>query len=165
MTVFLMFINKNYLLISMLVLTVGCSSTGNDHMHVKMSDLVGLWDSSENSGSQKDLMYTRISSDGAIIEYDFDGDEVDQGLNCYQIDSGSVKYIEDNRFLVSTDMHANKQFEVELELLDAGNALKIYFLDSDDVDDDDNYTEVNRSQIWTRVNDVSIFDNEPSCKN
>ena len=130
-----------------------------------MSDLVGLWDSSESSNSHKDIMYTRITNNGDIIEYDFDGDEVDQGLNCYHIDSGSVKYIEENRFLVSTDMHANKQFEVELELLDAGNALKIYFLDSDDVDGDDNYTEVTGSQIWTRVNDVSIFDKEPSCNN
>ena len=141
-----------------------CSPTGSNSTQVEMSDLVGLWNSSENGASQKDVMYTRISSDGAIIEYDFDGDEVDQGLNCYQIDSGSVKHIEKNRFLISTDMHDNKQFEVELELLDAGNALKIVFLDSDDVDGDDNDAEVTRAQIWTRVNDVSILDNEPSCK-
>ncbi len=125
-----------------------------------MSDLVGLWNSSESSGSQKDVMYTRISSNGGIIEYDFDGDEIDQGLNCYHIDSGSIKHIEENRFLIATDMHDNKQFVVELELLDVGKVLKIVFLDGDD-----NYTEGNRSQIWTRVNDASIFDNEPSCEN
>ncbi len=134
-----------------------CSPTGSNSRQVEMSDLVGLWNSSENSGSQKDVMYTRISSNGDIIEYDFDGDEVDQGLNCYQIDSGSVEHIEDNRFLITTDMHDNKQFEVELELLDAGKALKIYFFDGDD-------NGVTRSQIWTRANDVSILDNEPTCK-
>ncbi len=156
--------NKNYLPILMLGLIVGCSPTGSDSTHVEMSDLVGLWDSSENIGSQKDVMYTRISSSGDIVEYDFDGDEVDKGLNCYHIDSGSIKRIEDNRFLVTADMHANKQFEVELELLDAGYALKIYFLDSDDHDADGNRSETVNSQIWTRVRDESLLENEPSCK-
>ena len=156
---------RGYLIFLIMISISACSPTGSNSTQVEMSDLVGLWNSSENSASQKDVMYTRISSDGAIIEYDFDGDEVDQGLNCYHIDSGSVKHIEENRFLVSTDMHANKQFEVELELLDAGNALKIVFIDSDDVDGDENYAEVTGSQIWTRVNDVSIFDHEPSCNN
>jgi hypothetical protein len=109
-------------------------------------------------------MYTRISSNGDIIEYDFDGDEVDKGLNCYQINSGSLKYIDANRFLIMTDMRANKQFEVELELLDDGHALKIYFLDSDDLDGDSDRSETLRSQIWTRMPDDSVLENEPSCR-
>ena len=153
-----------YLIFLIVILLSACSPTGSNSTQVEMSDLVGLWNSSENSGSQKDLMYTRISSNGDIIEYDFDGDEVDQGLNCYQIDSGSVEHVEDNRFLITTDMHGNKQFEVELELLDAGHALQINFLASEDGRADSSHTEVTRSQIWTRVNDVSILDNEPSCK-
>ncbi len=123
-----------------------------------MSDLTGLWNSSENKGAKTDVIYTRVTSGGAIIEYDFDGDEVDNGLQCYQIDSGSVKKIGANRFLVTADMHANKQFEVELELLDAGNALKIYFLDPDDP------SKTLKSQIWTRVADERLLDNEPSCR-
>ena len=153
-----------YLIFLIVISLSACSPTGSNSTQVEMSDLVGLWNSSENSGSQKDLMYTRISSNGDIIEYDFDGDEVDQGLNCYQIDSGSVEHVEDNRFLITTDMHGNKQFEVELELLDAGHALQINFLASEDGRADSSHTEVTRSQIWTRVNDVSILDNEPSCK-
>ena len=146
-----------YLMFLIMIAISACSPTGSNSTQVEMSDLVGLWNSSENSGSRKDVMYTRITSNGDIIEYDFDGDEVDQGLNCYQIDSGSVKHIADNRFLIGTDMHDNKQFEVELEMLDAGQALQINFLD-------ENENKVTRSQIWTRVNDVSILDNEPSCK-
>ena len=99
-----------------------------------------------------------------IIEYDFDGDDADQGLNCYLIDSGSVKPIEKNRFLVTAEMHANKQYEVELELLDNGHALKIYFLDTDDRDHDGDREETVKSQIWTHVADESFLDNEPSCK-
>jgi len=124
-----------------------------------MSDLIGLWNSSENVGAKTDVIYTRITSDGSIIEYDFDGDEVDNGLQCYQIDSGLVEKIGANRFLVTADMHVNKQFEVELELLDAGNALKVYFSDPDDA------SITLKSQIWTRVADETLLDNEPSCRN
>ena len=109
-------------------------------------------------------MYTRISSAGGIIEYDYDGDEVDQGLSCYQIDTGHVKALQGSRFLVTTDMHASAQFEVELELLDAGNALKIYFIDSNDIDGDGDRAETYESQIWTRESDATILNNEPTCK-
>ncbi len=124
-----------------------------------MSDLIGLWNSSENAGAKIDVMYTRITSDGSIIEYDFDGDEADNGLKCFQVDSGSVKNIGANHFMVSVDMHANKQFEVELELLDAGNALNIVFLNPD------NSTLALESQIWTRITDETLLDDEPSCRN
>ncbi len=145
--------------ISILVLIsiTACSQTGSDPMQVEMSDIIGLWNSSENKGAKTDVMYTRITSDGSIVEYDFDGDDVDNGLQCYQIDSGSVKNIGKNRFLVTADMHANKQFEVELELLDAGHALKIYFLDENDP------AKTLKSQIWTRVADDTLLDKEPSC--
>jgi len=123
-----------------------------------MSDLIGLWNSSENAGAKIDVMYTRVTSDGSIIEYDFDGDEADNGLKCFQVDSGSVKNIGANRFLITADMHANNRFEVEMELLDAGNALQIVFFDSDDP------SIILKSQIWTRVADEALLDNEPSCR-
>ena len=119
---------RGYLVFLIMLSAGACSPTGNNSTQVEMSDLVGLWNSSEKKGAKTDLIYTRITSDGSIVEYDFDGDEVDGGLMCYQIDSGSVKSIGENHFLVTAEMHANKQFEVELELLDAGNALKYIFL-------------------------------------
>ena len=154
-----MFGIKFFLLIPAAVLIISCSPMGNDSTQVELSDLVGLWDSSEYKGAKTDLIYTRVTSEGAIIEYDFDGDEVDAGLKCYQVDTGSLSNIAANRFLVTTDMHAGKKFEVEIELLDAGNALKIYFLDENDPG------KTLQSQIWTRVTDESLLDDEPSCKN
>jgi hypothetical protein len=151
-------------ILTIVCLTASCSPTGSDPALVTMSDLVGLWDSSVTHDSQKDIMYTRITSNGGIIEYDFDGDEADKGLNCYLIDSGSVKPIEKNRYLVTAEMHANKQYEVELELLDHDQALKINFLDSDDLDHDADREETVKSQIWTRVPDESFLEKEPSCK-
>ncbi len=148
---------KFYAIILILISITACSQIDSNPTQVEISDLVGLWDSSEKEGVKTDVIYTRITSDGSIVEYDFDGDEVDGGLMCYQIDSGSVKSLGKNHFLVTADMHANKQFEVELELLDAGNALKIYFLDPDDP------AITLKSQIWTRVADEGLLDNEPSC--
>ena len=149
---------RGHLLLLLLISISACSPTGSDPTHVEMSDLTGLWNSSENKGGKTDVIYTRVTSDGSIIEYDFDGDEVDDGLKCYHIDSGSIKDIGANRFLVTADMHAKKQFEVELELLDAGNALKIYFPDPDD------RSITLKSQIWTRVADEALLDDEPSCR-
>ena len=148
---------KVYMFALVLISISACTQTGTDHTQVKVSDLVGLWDSSEKQGTNTDVIYTRVSSDGSIVEYDFDGDDVDKGLNCYQINSGSVKNIGLNHFLVTADMHANKEFQVELELLDAGHALKIYFLDENDP------AKTVKSQIWTRVADETMLDNEPSC--
>ena len=143
----------------MTVLNAACSPTDSNPTRVDMSDLIGLWDSSEKLGSKTDVIYTRITSGGEIVEYDFDGDEVDRGLSCYQIITGAIKNIEVNRFLVSVDMHVKEQFEVELELLDAGHALKVYFLD------DSEPAKTIKSQIWTRVSDETILDEEPSCRN
>ncbi len=153
-----MFGIKQLLLLAAAMLMVACTPMGSDPAQVELSDLAGLWDSSENNGAKKDLIYTRVSSAGAIIEYDFDGDEVDAGLKCYQVDTGAISKIVDNRFLVTTDMHADKKFEVELEWLDAGNALKVYFIDENDPE------KITSSQIWTRVADESILDDEPSCR-
>lgn len=156
--------NKKILSLLLVLLAVACSPTGSDPTKVEMSDLVGLWDSSENNNTQKDVIYTRITSNGGIIEYDYDGDDVDQGLSCYQIDSGSIRQIADNLYLVKADMHASEPYEVELELLDNGYALKVYFLDSSDRDSDGDRSETLESQIWTRVRDESLLDKEPSCK-
>lgn len=153
-----LFAGRCHLILLLLMSITACTPTGSDPTQVDMSDLVGLWDSSENKGNKRDVIYTRIGSDGAIIEYDYDGDEVDKGLNCYQIDTGSLQNIKDNHFLVSVDMHAKKSFEVEIELLDAGHALKIYFLDADDP------AKTVESQIWTRIDDESLLDDEPSCR-
>lgn len=136
------------------VLLLSCSS-GHDTTSVTIDDLAGLWNSSESHGAKKDIIYTRVSKDGGIVEYDFDGDEFDQGIPCYQVNTGTVTHIADNRFMVTADMFKDRQFEVELVWLDAGYALKIYFLDAD--------SNTVQSQIWTRESDQAMLDSEPSC--
>jgi len=152
------------LLMPLVILLAACSPAGQDVTRVEMKDLVGLWNSSETVGMKQDKMYTRITSSGSIIEYDYDGDAVDQGLDCYQVNTGTLKQVEGNHYIVTTDMLVTEQFDVELEWLDAGHALKVYVLDSNDQDGDGDTTETIGSQIWTREADDSILDNEPSCK-
>jgi len=150
-----MFAIRLFFLIVLPLLTASCSSNQSDSISV--NELVGLWNSSENVNGKADVIYTRVNSDGSIIEYDFDGDDVDKGLNCYQIVTGSFTALSGNRFLIDVDMHDNKQFEVELEILDAGHALKIYFMGKETP------SKTLKSQIWTRESDTSILDSEPSC--
>lgn len=145
------------IVVSLLLISCSSNNDGTD-ASVGLSNLVGLWNSSENVNGKTDVLYTHVASDGAIIEYDYDGDTVDNGLDCYHITTGSVKPLSDNRFLVTVDMHDNKQFEVELELLDDGHALKILFVDENDT------SKIHKSQIWTRESNAAILDNEPSCK-
>ncbi len=142
---------------SVVLFLAACSPATNTPARLEVADLVGLWNSSENNGAKTDVMYTRISSNGGIIEYDFDGDLVDQGLPCYQVETGSIRALGNNRFLISDDMHEGSAFKVEVELLDAGHALKVSFIE--------NATgQVTMSQIWTREPDASILDKEPACK-
>ena len=175
---------KYYILLLVLPIMSGCDSTENEASNkvrqVTISNLVGLWDSSERKAGKVDVIYTRVSSTGDIIEYDFDGDESDKGLNCYQVNTGKIIPVEDNFFIVTSDMHAEKEFNVELELLDAGHALKIYFLNNengavpaDDVSDKAGSDSVAQkhimsshtrsSQIWTRMRSSSVLNKEPSC--
>lgn len=172
---------KKYILILLITALAGCSSGEQESVQdnqVRLHNLVGLWDSSEKNGAKTDVMYTRISSTGDIIEYDFDGDEVDKGLNCYHIDSGKIIPLNNNLFTITTDMHNGQTFEVELELLDAGHALKIYFFNdagakggvlsgSNAAANVDGQAKSVRkavsSQIWTRMRDSARLDKEPSC--
>ena len=172
---------KNVMLVLLILAMFGCSSNENEttkNTQVTISNLVGLWNSSEKNGAKTDVMYTRISSTGDIIEYDFDGDEVDKGLNCYHINSGKIIPIKNNIFTITTDMHKGQTFEVELELLDAGHALKIVFLKelvsknrtaskdglgAADVDTGKRQVESISSQRWTRMRNSSVLQNEPSC--
>jgi len=144
-----MAISKKIIFILFVSFLQACTPASQEPEEITIEDLTGLWNSSVNA----DVMYTRIDSNGDIIEYDFDGDAVDKGLNCYHIVSGTVKKIQGNQFLVSVDMFENESFSVELEMLDAGHALKVYFLDD------------GASQIWTRMSTDSILENEPACIN
>lgn len=147
--------SKNLTLTAVLAIAISLAACSpSSPTEVTLSEISGLWNSSEKTAAGEDIIYTRIASNGDIIEYDYDGDEADKGLDCYQVNTGTARPLGNNRFLVDADMYKDVDFEVELEILDAGNALKIYFMDDSDT---------LRSQIWTRVGDQTLLDSEPTC--
>ena len=69
-----LFTVRGYLIFSILIFITACSPPSSDPTHVEMSDLIGLWDSSENKAGKTDVIYNRITRDGAILENDFDAE-------------------------------------------------------------------------------------------
>jgi len=47
---------KDYILISAVAVLCACSPAGYDPTQVELSDLVGLWDSSENKDAKMDVI-------------------------------------------------------------------------------------------------------------
>ncbi len=146
------------LLLVALILPLAACTPAGDVSTITLPDIAGLWDSSVRLGTRTDVIYTRISHNGDIVEYDYDGDAVDQGLHCYVIETGAIKRMSDNRFLVSDDMHEGNWFEIRLTMLDKGHIMKVDFIDPKDP------ATIRQSQIWVREADTSILDNEPACQ-
>lgn len=118
----------------------------------------GLWDSSVIRGDKTDVMYTRITANGDIVEYDYDGDAVDKGLDCYTVETGQLISQAANTFRVSVDMHKNKVLNIRLTLLDDKQRLQVEFLVIKNEE-----ISVTRREIWKRVEDKTFLDTEPTC--
>lgn len=63
---------------------------------VTLDDIVGVWD----SGFGNDELYTVIKSNGTYIDYDYLGDSVDMGENCYEKDEGTIQDYGNGQFLL-----------------------------------------------------------------
>ncbi len=152
------------------VVLVSACSPDCCHQEKPLSKYAGLWDSSVRKAEGVDRIYTRIATNGDTIEYDFDGDSVDKGLDCYTVETGSIQQDTDNYFIVKADMHEHVEFKVALRLLDAGKQLKVTYLQpvstgSGDFAGSSSAGFVPYAQVWTRVVDDRFSQNEPSCKN
>lgn len=73
----------------------GTVDTGTSN--VTLSDVVGIWD----SGVGNDEVYSVIKSDGSLIDYDYQGDSVDMGDNCYVKDEGTIQDMGNGQFLLN----------------------------------------------------------------
>lgn len=123
---------------------------------------VGLWNSSTTNTQGEDIIYTRISRNGDIIEYDFDGDDIDKGLDCYTVETGSLLHRGASNFVIRADMHENLEFAISLSLIDNGQTLEVFHLEP--VNGKAASTFEPYSEIWHRVLDDSFLNNEPSCQ-
>ncbi len=69
--------------------TVGLASCPSLQGSGDFSAIAGLYDLTEEVDGEVDVFYTEITATGEVNGFDFQGDELDGGENCYLIDRGS----------------------------------------------------------------------------
>lgn len=127
-----------------------------------IDDFVGLWNSSISTETGEDIIYTRIMRNGDIVEYDFDGDSVDKGLDCYSVETGSLHPLTQHTFVIRADMHEHIEFAISLKLTDNGQALELRRLEPMHEKSVDTFERP--PETWHRVRDDLFLSNEPSCQ-
>jgi len=94
---------KNYTLSLCIVLLAGCGSD-DQGTPAALDDIVGVWDQSESYGQTFDEWYFVIRENGELVDYDYQGDSVDMGENCYEsetvqlTDEGKGNFIIDDGY-------------------------------------------------------------------
>ena len=78
--------------ISVILVLSACSGDGSSGGKIP-SQLVGVWDTSQQVGQVVDELYTVVRSDGTGTDYDYQGDSFDQGLNCYLVSDYTITYL------------------------------------------------------------------------
>ena len=102
---------------SMSLLT-GCIELEEDEDDEEDADIAGVWDLTYTDPDDgQDVMYIHISASGSITLYDYYGDELDNGENCYDvIPLGSITRSSENEFTFSwQDSTTTYTSNVEIE--------------------------------------------------
>lgn len=108
----------------------------------------GLYDSSVDfDGIGLDVARLRVTDDGRLIEYDFMGDDVDQGPACYR--GQTFEVIETANGQEIGDGVRSADFN----LRNVDDGLELSFVDVSDLDDDGDSSEV-LSTVLDRIDDV-----------
>jgi hypothetical protein len=89
-----------------------------------LADLVGVWD----SGFGDDEIYTVFKSDGTYVDYDYMGDSVDMGQNCYEVEESTITDLGNGQFRIGNDRFGTFYFAGNSLAFEAPEA--IYFLDT-----------------------------------
>jgi len=77
-------------ILSLLLAACGSSGEGSNENVISsdstpsLFEISGVWDASEVRGQLIDVRYLVIYSGGFIATFDYEGDSVDQGENCYR---------------------------------------------------------------------------------
>ena len=137
--------------------TGGGGETGANPGDGDVSEIAGLYDASYQENGLTDVIYVGVTADGAWTEYDYDGDEYDQGENCYFITGGRVRRLEGNTYLVSyTGEDAPGEGDVGM-LTRTADGLFIEYVDRFD-EDGDGDTEETLTELWPHLVGISAVD-------
>ena len=63
---------------------MACGSSDDNGSDASLSDLLGVWDVSTTYPEGTDEWYIVIKPSGIIVNYDYMGDTIDNGPNCYE---------------------------------------------------------------------------------
>lgn len=75
---------KYFILFFSILSLSGCGSSSSEGTPASMSDIIGVWDFTEDFGSLgQDEAYLVILSSGASFVYDYQGDSFNNEENCY----------------------------------------------------------------------------------
>ena len=108
--------------------------------------IAGLYDVSEVDEGLLDVLYLEIASDGGFTVYDYDGDDFDQGDNCYFAETGRFESLGGDRYrvfpagdegvVVDADAETN-----DVELVRSSDGLRVSYVDTFDEDEDGDTAE------------------------
>jgi hypothetical protein len=104
---FMFYKNIRFILIAFLTFfLVSCGGGGDGTSDssrdvTSISGLAGVWDYSEGTD---DVYYIYIDQSGNLSEYDYQGDTVDNGADCYlaNINATTISHVSGNTFLSSS---------------------------------------------------------------
>ena len=115
--------------------------------------IAGLYDASTEEEGAIDEIYVEILADGTFTLYDYDGDDFDQGENCYFIATGQLASLGGDSYRLTGEEFG----EVEAMLVRSGDSLVLTFTDTFDDDGDGDTTET-FGESWTLVTNLSSTD-------
>jgi hypothetical protein len=147
---------KTLLSLSIFALTACGGGNGEDKANIfgsgganggsGMNSVIGVWDATENMGSEGiDEGYLIIDKNGLITFYDYMGDSYDQEGNCYWINVGQLKSVGNNNFEYTPIGETTGEKPSVLTITPKDDKLTIDFNDSEDSDDTLYLTKSNKS--------------------
>lgn len=118
------------------------------------SEIAGLWDSTLNAGDQffEDVIYVNITPSGVFTDYNFQGDVVDAGDNCYTVFSTTPTPLGNNQFQFNFFGR-----ELVQTFTRNGDTLTVEYVDFDDDDFDGDTTDL-ITETYQRLTGISTAD-------
>lgn len=68
---------------------------------ITANEIVGVWDSSSGNENGYDEFYVVVRDDGTFSDFDYQGDSVDNGSDCYEKESGAYRFEGDGIFVIN----------------------------------------------------------------
>lgn len=105
---------KKFLTLAASIVVAACGSGGSDSNSDNDINLVDITDTFQVilDVEPDNVSYTIVKADGTYTDYDFQGDSVNNGNNCYVITGGVIRDIGKSEFALLDDSGADVKIRV-----------------------------------------------------